>query len=169
VNTQYVHLLFNKYKTSKPESGFTLIELMMVAIIISLMSAITLPNYIGQVGKARETEAKTNLGTIGRAQQAYHFEHQVFAATLNALSGNTLFQTQYYTYPDADTATTSLLKQRAIAINSSSYRVRDYAAGVYFNAGAYQLALCEGKEVGEVVEAPNTLADSCTNDGTRLR
>ncbi|VEP16282.1 Prepilin-type N-terminal cleavage/methylation domain-containing protein [Hyella patelloides LEGE 07179] len=169
MNTQYVNFLLNRTKKRRLESGFTLIELLIVMIILGLLSAIALPNFIGQVGKARETEAKNSLGTLGRAQQAYHLEHQVFANNLNNLSNSNLFQSEYYSYPDADTATNSLLKQRAVAINSSSDRVRNYAVGVYFNSGAYQLALCEGTAVGVIVEVPDSFADSCTNDGTRLR
>ena len=137
-------------------------------MIIGMLSAIALPSFINQIGKARQTEAKINLGTIGRAQQAYHFEHKTFASTLEQLSANNMFAPEYYNYP-APTATDSLFKQRATAIDANKDQVRDYALGVYYNAGYYAIALCEGKGVGEVVEAPNSLAGSCTNDGIRLK
>lgn len=146
-----------------------MIELLLVMLIIGLLSAITFPNFMNQVGKSRQTEAKINLGTIGRAQQHYHFEHKTFASTLTQLSANSMFTPEYYSYPAPDTATDSLFKQRAIAVNANDDQVKDYALGVYFNAGSYELALCEGKSVGEVVEVPNLVSGSCTNDGLRLR
>jgi type IV pilus assembly protein PilA len=169
VNTQYVHCLLFRTRKNKQQFGFTLIELLMVMLLIGILSAISMPNFINQVGKARQTEAKNNLGTIGRAQQNYHFEHKTFASTLTQLSSNNLFTPKYYSYPIPDTATDSLFKQRAIAINANEDQIRDYAMGVYFNAGSYVIALCEGKSIGEVVEAPNSISGSCTNDGIRLK
>ena len=169
MNTQNAHFLLLKYRSDCKKSGFTLIELLVVIIIIGILSAVALPSFINQVGKARQTEAKVNLGTIGRAQQAYHFEHNTFASTLAQLSANDMLSPEYYNYLSPDTATDSLFKQRATAIDINNDRVRDYALGVYFNAGSYAIALCEGKDVGEVVEAPNSIADSCTNDGIRLK
>ena len=166
---QYVHFLFNKYKTDRSETGFTLIELMVVVILIGLISAIALPNFIGQVGKARETEAKNNLGAIGRAQQVYHFEHQVFASSLDSLSGGDFFNAEYYDYLNPDLASRFLLKQRAVSLDSDYNRTRNYAVGVYFNAGAYQIALCEGKAIGEIVQVPDASTGLCTNDGTRIK
>jgi type IV pilus assembly protein PilA len=169
VNIQNVHFLLSLSKKDKQQLGFTMIELLLVMIIIGLLSAITFPNFINQVGKSRQTEAKINLGSLGRAQQSYHFEHKVFAGTLSELSANNMFTPKYYSYPNADAATNSLFKQRAIAISPDKDQARDYAIGVYFNAGSYQLVLCEGKGVGEVVEVPNIVSDSCTNDGLKLK
>ena len=168
VNTQNVHFLLSKYRKDRQQLGFTLVELLVVMVIIGVLSAIALPNFINQVGKARETEAKNNLGAIGRAQQAYHFEHKTFASNLTQLSANNMFTPKYYDYP-APTASNSLLKQRATAVDANGDRVRDYALGVYFSAGSYAIAFCEGKDVGAVVEAPNFHAGSCTNDGIRLK
>ena len=169
MNTKNAHFLLSKYKKNQQQSGFTLIELLIVMLIVSILSLVSMPHFINQIGKARQTEARNNLGTIGRAQQAYHFEHKTFASTLEQLSANTMFTPEYYNYPAPDTATDSLFQQRATAIDANTDQVRDYALGVYFNAGSYTLALCEGKAVGEVVEAPNFIADSCTNDGIRLK
>lgn len=169
MNIPNAHFLLFKYRKNQQQSGFTLIELLVVVIVIGILSAIALPNFINQIGRARETEAKINLGTTGRAQQAYHFEHKTFASTLTQLSANDVFAPEYYNYPAPDTATDFLFKQRATAIDANEDRVRDYALGVYFNAGSYTITLCVGKSLGEVVEAPNSLAGSCTNDGVELK
>ena len=41
------------------EKGFTLVELMIVIVIVGILSAVALPNFLSQTSKAKATEAKT--------------------------------------------------------------------------------------------------------------
>jgi prepilin-type N-terminal cleavage/methylation domain-containing protein len=51
--------------------GFTLIELLVVVIIIGILAAIALPNFIGAQDKAREASVKSNMRTAQIAAEAY--------------------------------------------------------------------------------------------------
>jgi len=65
--------------SKKRDGGFTLIELLVVIIIIGILAAIALPSFLNQANKAKQSEAKTYIGSMNRTQQAYYLEKDTFA------------------------------------------------------------------------------------------
>lgn len=64
----------------KNKSGFTLVELMVVAIIVAILAAVAIPLMMGNKTRAIATEAQAGLGTIRTALQVYKAEHGGFPA-----------------------------------------------------------------------------------------
>jgi type IV pilus assembly protein PilA len=165
------------YKKSFPlkcmdiHQGFTLIELLVVTIIVGVLAAIATPALIGNIAKARETEATSNLGILSRSQEAYHFEKQTFADTMQKLTSNVTITTSYYNFPDP-TATDILVQHQAVPLDiGNKFLVKNYASGVYFDPSSsnFDIVICQGKGMNQAVDAPNTSTGDCTNNGRKIK
>jgi prepilin-type N-terminal cleavage/methylation domain-containing protein len=101
-------------KMLKNKKGFTLIELMIVVAIIGILAAIAIPNFMNYQCKARQSEAKSNLGAIRVAQETYMAENNTYAADIVNLSWETKGETEY-TYSITSADSTSFTAQATAA------------------------------------------------------
>jgi type IV pilus assembly protein PilA len=57
------------------ESGFGLIELLVVILILSVLAAIAIPLFLSQTDKAKDVTAKAQVRSAATAAEAYATEH----------------------------------------------------------------------------------------------
>lgn len=154
-------------------AGFTLIELLVVIIIIGILSAIALPSFLHQTAKARASEAKTNIGSMNRAQQAYYLENQTFAddtgssaiIKLGISIDSTTDNFVYTAVPINDIRT-------GVANRGTSRKddILSYVGGVFYQVGSTSTILCEANTPGatEVPLPSNSTSAGCPLTSKRI-
>lgn len=122
----------------RQDSGFTLIELLVVIVIIGILSAIALPSFLNQANKARQSEAKTYVGSINRAQQAYFVEYGSFSSNGTSLEGGIATETQNYTYTIAGSST-----EGTILAGARKNALKAYGGRVWVSGNTTPGIVCE--------------------------
>ncbi len=68
--------------------GFTLLELMIVVVILSILAAIAYPSYRDQVLQARRVDGKSAVLEVAMAEERHYTKNKTYSGTLNDLSIN---------------------------------------------------------------------------------
>ena len=102
----------------KNHSGFTLIELMIVLVVIAILAAFAIPSYIEQIHKSRRADALRTLGQLQLGLERWRAENPCYGQSGGA--GCTTTFTASGTYPVVPTATDSPYYSLAIPAASAT-------------------------------------------------
>lgn len=112
--------MLSKLRKNK-QKGFTLIELMIVVAIIGILAAIAIPNFMNYQCKAKQSEAKSNLGNIRTAEEAYYAEYDTYSNNTGEI-GFGLQGDERYAYSISANSTTFTAVARTDTLNNHTDR-----------------------------------------------
>jgi len=72
-------------RISRDESGFTLMELMIVMAIIGVLAVVAVPSFVGAIRQAREAVLKEDLHVLRAAIDSYTMDKQKAPQSLSDL------------------------------------------------------------------------------------
>ena len=81
--------------------GFTLIELMIVVVVVSILASIAVPSFLNSVRKSRRADAVTAVSQIQQGQERWRANNPAYTATLSDLNVTTPTSNGYYTLATA--------------------------------------------------------------------
>jgi prepilin-type N-terminal cleavage/methylation domain-containing protein len=84
---------------SRKRTGFTLVELAVVIVIIGVLAAFAVPRFIKSVERSKAAEAFNYLSAVRAAQERFHARQGTFADTLESLDIK-LSTPKYFTVPE---------------------------------------------------------------------
>jgi general secretion pathway protein G len=89
------------------QSGFTLIEIMVVVVILGILAALVVPKIMNRPEQAREIRAKQDIASIENAMDLYNLDNGYYPTTEQGIAA----LTKQPTTPPVPTAWHQYLKQ----------------------------------------------------------
>ncbi len=75
----------SRHWAPRRHSGFTLIELIVVLIVIGLLAGLVAPQILGRVSEARTTTARAQIELLGVALENYRLDNGTYPSTVQGL------------------------------------------------------------------------------------
>jgi hypothetical protein len=117
-----------------PSLEKALLNMADVNVFVAQLATVAQAEFQSQANKAREAEARNNIGAVNRGQQAYFIDKQEFATTLDALGLAIATEGENYRY--------RVMRQdqpQAVIVTAQAKRerLRSYTGAVFVVEGEY--------------------------------
>ncbi|MEP7204971.1 MAG: prepilin-type N-terminal cleavage/methylation domain-containing protein [Candidatus Saccharibacteria bacterium] len=83
-------MVLNNTNGIRPASGFTIVELLVVIVVIGILASITIVSYGGITGRANTTRAQTNGVQTQKVAEMYNAENSRYPASIAEFNSGTI-------------------------------------------------------------------------------
>lgn len=80
-----MNVMRSSSQPSRRQTGFTLIEILVVVVIVGILGAIIVPNLLGRPDQARVTAAQSDIRSLANALDMYRLDNFVYPSTEQGL------------------------------------------------------------------------------------
>ena len=70
---------------ARARTGFTLVELLIVVVVIGILAAMAIPRFQSTKGKAYLASVKSDLKNLSTAEESFFYEHRAYTTDLHSL------------------------------------------------------------------------------------
>ena len=157
-------------KTTRNQSGFTLVELLIVVAIIGIIAAIAIPNLLSAIQRGKQKRTMGDIKTLGTALEAYQTDANVYisasatpAAIGTGAAGTTPLWGGTTTNLDPDYQKLPMWKDGWWSSQNSTANILKYGT---FNTGSPTVPtdyiMCSVAKNNAVDAAPTAVPAGCT-------
>lgn len=82
-------------RPNRPQSGFSLFELLVTMVILGILAAVALPSFTDSIRKGRRSDAVARLSDVQQAQERYRSNNSTYAGSLDDI-GVSVPSTSHY-------------------------------------------------------------------------
>lgn len=157
------------YKKQSTSTGFTIVELLVVIVVIGILAAVTLVAFNGVQARARDSQRRNDVAIIAKSLELYYIDNGRYPSG----SGSSTINNYWSTTADASWANLATLLQpyaRDLPSDPSTSVVPgmsggynyDYFSGSYCGAGTNQMYILVYRVEG--VSQSNTYLGDCSTN-----